>query len=396
MNKNRFIRVRAIESPDELNQMLGFLKKGMGLKHIYLNQSPYASVQDAMRFNSLSDTFFILEKDTKIEVTTKWWRNDGNPVPKPTTWVFSMNEEIAHIVTGRKAYAEFNRAFNIPPLEDIVDKGIYSCFGFDNELEKFTNSASPILDYNPKYQGINIDTVYCYDLNSAYANVLLHRVLDFSSYRVNSIVEQDEIGFMIDDHLSLRHKGEQANLIFKMRPPNKAEKHYLVRWFDHKLHSSGVEKQKAKDMLNLPIGYAQRKNPIFRSFVVNICNEHILSKVDENTIMFNTDAVYSTVERKDLKTGEIIGQFKLEIMHNLKAVGNNYQFGDDLPTYRGTPKAWFKAFEHETGRKWNILEDMVPVRANKYRFSIEDLKVYKEKWYEEYEQEASRDTEQES
>ena len=95
---------------------------------------------------------------------------------------------------------------------------------------------------------------------------------------------------------------------------------------------------------------------------------------------------YRDKERTDLVTGEIIGQWKVEEMHNLKAVGNNYQFGDDLPTYRGTPKAWFVAFEHETGRKWNILEDMVPVRSNKYRFSIEDLKVYKEKWYEECEE----------
>lgn len=369
----------------EMNAMLEHLDE-LGLRRIYINQEPYADVRQAMFFkNDLTNNYFVHEKDSIIEVTTKYWRNEDNPVNRPTTWKFSFNDETTHVVTGRKAYAEFNKFFKIPTVKDCLKEEDYQKLTYNQETERYVESASPVLDFNPKYQGMNIDTVYCYDLNSAYAYVISRKVIDFSSYRTNSVVEKGEIGFIYDEHLSIRHAGTNANIIFKMRDPNEDELKYIRSWFNEKLISTGVRRQKAKDMLNLPIGYAQRKNPFFRSFVVNICNEYIQSKVDKNTVLYNTDSIYSLKPRNDLILGTYIGAFKLEENHNFKYIANNYQFGDEIPTYRGIPKAWFKSFEVMTGRKWDILKDHVPVRLNKYKYLVEKNRIEKEDWWNEEE-----------
>ena len=170
-----------------------------------------------------------------------------------------------------------------------------------------------------------------------------------------------------------------------MRDPNEDELKYIRSWFNEKMVSTGIRRQKAKDMLNLPIGYAQRKNPFFRSFVVNICNEYIQSKIDTNTVLYNTDSIYSLTPRDDLILGKYIGAFKLEVQNNFKYIGNNYQFGDEIPTYRGIPKSWFRSFEVMTGRKWDILTDYVPVRLNKYKYLVEENRIEKEDWWNEEE-----------
>jgi hypothetical protein len=110
-------------------------------------------------------------------------------------------------------------------------------------------------------------------------------------------------------------------------------------------------------MLNLPIGYCQRYNPFLRSYVVNKCNNKIKAIIDHNTLFWNTDAIFSRVRRPELELGTEIGQFKEIHCNTLTYVGNVYQINNEDPTYRGISKSWFKAFEKEHGRKYNLLLD---------------------------------------
>lgn len=121
-------------------------------------------------------------------------------------------------------------------------------------------------------------------------------------------------------------------------------------------------------MLNLPIGYCQRYNPFLRSYVVNSCNEVIKRLIDDDTLFWNTDAIFSRKRRPELELGTEIGQFKEIHCDTLSYVGNVYQINNEDPTYRGISKSWFKAFEKKNGRKYDLLKD--------YDVSIERINYY--------------------
>ena len=50
--------------------------------------------------------------------------------------------------------------------------------------------------------------------------------------------------------------------------------------------------KEAKCMLNFPIGYYQRTNPLFRAYVVNSCNEVISSIMNDN-VAINYRTIYN-------------------------------------------------------------------------------------------------------
>ena len=91
---------------------------------------------------------------------------------------------------------------------------------------------------------------------------------------------------------------------------------------------------------------------------------------------------YKTTKALDneLKLGENIGEWKKIEGKRLRYKGNNYQIDDDIPVYRGIPKAWFEAFEKREGRKFNILLDKPPERCNKYEFDFTTLTLKETIW----------------
>lgn len=168
-----------------------------------------------------------------------------------------------------------------------------------------------------------------------------------------------------------------ADIKFKLIDTPKKLKDFLIRWYNRKKNSTGNEKLEAKAMLNLPIGYCQRYNPFLRSYVVNTCNKVIKDIIDENTLFWNTDAIFSKVRRPELEIGNEIGQFKEIKCDKLVYVGNVYQINDEDPTYRGISKTWFKSFEKEYGRKYDLLKDYDKTisRINYYDLNWETLKL---------------------
>lgn len=323
--------------------------------------------------HDLSSNMIIELKDTKLEITTKWYDN-----LKPTTYIFSLNDEDIIEKSGHKCFAVFNQYFKVRKADTYNNNELNRWF--NEETGKYVCSASPIVDYNSRYERQELLNCYEYDLNSAYSSSLLEYIPDINSeptFGLDIKVKNNQVGFLLNDSLTMVEPGGHADVIFNLiKTPENLLK-FFDKWYNIKKNSCGKEKENAKAMLNLPIGYCQRYNPFLRSYVVNKCNKKISKLINEDTLFWNTDAIFSLKERTDLKIGNNIGEFKCVKIKKLKYIGNTYQLNDDIPVYRGIPKTWFQNFEKINGRKFDLLKDRVPTKMNTYEWNWEELRLEK-------------------
>ena len=380
MQLNILKRKQIIKSAEEINKMLSLIDY-YGLTPIKIGRGQkYKSLESWKIGNniskiSLSQHMIIELKDTKIEITTRYYEYGV-----PTTYIFDLNNEDIFVRSGLDYFKEFSKAYKVPKADKYNIERLNKYKNTENN--KYVCSASPILDYNRKYEKQLLENCYEYDLNSAYANTLLRKIPDLENPVIAKWPDQikvnkNEVGFILDDTLSIVNSGYMADIKFKLIDTPKKLKDFLIRWYNRKKNSTGNEKLEAKAMLNLPIGYCQRYNPFLRSYVVNSCNKVIKELIDENTLFWNTDAIFSKVRRPELEIGNEIGQFKEIKCNKLVYVGNVYQINDEDPTYRGISKTWFKSFEKEYGRKYDLLKDYDKTisRINYYDLNWETLKL---------------------
>lgn len=359
MFKN-LLRKRVINSAKEVNKILGYIEK-YGLTKICIGNGQECKSLESwktkhnIKNTSLAQYIIINLKDTKLEITTRY-----HEFGKPTTYIFDLNEEDIFSVSGLDCFTQFSRAFKIPKVETYNNDRINKYL--DTEKGKYVCSASPILNYNKTYENQYLSDCYEYDINSAYSAVLLKGVPDLNNPVVANYpsmikVNKNEIGFLLDDQLTMVKTGNYADIKFKLKETPESLKNFINTWYNRKNTTTGLEKIRAKAMLNLPIGYSQRFNPFLRAYVVHSCNEVIKNLIDENTLFWNTDAIFTKNKRLDLTIGTNIGDFKEIRCSKLTYIGNTYQINDEDPTYRGISKAWFKAFEKKYGRKYDLLKD---------------------------------------
>ena len=374
-----FKREKVIE-PEELPKLIDCIDR-YGLKVLKIGiDGDYNSLKMAKyKLGSecnLSNYIYIELKETILEITTKFLE----PGRKACTYKLSLNKKDIAESSGRYYFAIFQQYFKVPKLTDKPQ-------WIDPNSGKFTLSASPILDYNKKFEKQELKDCYEYDLNSAYASVMIGKIPDLDN-PIEGVakVEEGEVGFIYDEHLTLVKGGigEAANIRFKLIDAPEGLKRFATKYYNIKKNSTGKEKEKAKDMLNLPIGYCQRYNPFFRAYIVNTCNEKIKSLIDENTLFWNTDAIFSKVRRTDLDIGDNIGQFKEIHCNTLRYIGNNYQVDNEIPSYRGVPKTWIEAYKKKSGKKYNLLTDPKPEKHNIYNWNWQTLELeIDELWQEE-------------
>lgn len=71
-------------------------------------------------YTSLAGCMIVEEKETKLEITTKYFLYKGRM--GPATYVFSLNEENLATLSGQKAFAEMSRADNVSEmLQNLLD-----------------------------------------------------------------------------------------------------------------------------------------------------------------------------------------------------------------------------------------------------------------------------------
>lgn len=369
------IRKRILTSVKEVNKILGFIDY-FGLTPVLLGiGQSFKSLESWKIHNnikklSLAQYIIINLKDTKLEITTRYYE-----FGKPTTYIFDLNAEDIFALSGHDCFKEFSKCYKIPKADTYNNDKLNEYL--DKNTKKYTCSASPILGYNSNYEKQLLKDCFEYDLNSAYAATIIDKIPDLwnpiqAKYPDLIKVNKGEIGFFIDDQLTMVEAGNYCDIKFKLIETPEKLRNFLLKWYAIKGNSTGNDKLKAKAMLNLPIGYCQRYNPFLRSYVVNNCNKLIRSLITSETLFWNTDAIFSLKEIPELKIGTNIGEFKVVKCDTLKYIGNVYQINDDLPVYRGISKAWLKAFEKENNRKYDLLLD--------YDKSVNRLNYYKLDW----------------
>ena len=312
--------------------------------------------------HSLASYSFIEDKQVNIEVTTKYYQiaiGESNKF-EPTTFIFRKDGDVKVHCDPTQCYATMQRYYAAPDYSEDKVLNLKK-----NEKGSFVLSAGALVGYNKKWDNRE-DYMYVYDLNSAYAAVMMDKIPDTSTYTLHSTVHDGEIGFLLSDGLPMVHKG-YADIVFTLM--DSPYKEFARKYYDIKRNSTGSEKAKAKAMLVYGVGYLQRHNPFIRAYIVNSCNEFIKGLLDEDSILWNTDAIYSRRKRDDLTIGTDIGEFKLEHEGLIRHRGNCYQIVDSGEvTYRGTSKSWF-------ADDFNLLTDELPTQGNLWQLNRETLQM---------------------
>lgn len=375
---------KQIQDLKKFNELLKYQRK-IGQKLFFIGPNweykTKAEATSSKEYTSLTNCTLIIQKLTKIEVITKY--NPFNLSKPNGTYMFNLNDDVELEFSGRNCYAEMSKYYKVPDFRktELADKYV------DTETGKFVLSARPLVSFNEEYNETKLQNVYEYDLNSAYAAAMLKKIPDTNSPRYSGKVHKNEIGFLLIDELPTVYTG-YADVIFPLIDTPKELLEYITKYYNIKKTAiDSNTKANAKARLNLPIGYTQRTNPFFRSYIVNTCNDFITNLIDENTLLCNTDAIFSRVKRTDLEIGNEIGQFKEIKIDNFYYRGNNYQADLDIPVYRGIPKKWFIGFAKLNSRPWDMSIDEVPERINLYYLDKDRLEIRKDKiWQEEEDQ----------
>lgn len=386
---NNLQRKRVVTSVAEIENLIhGIDEYGLevvclGAGQKYSNLKQYKA-EHQKTYKGLKGTLAIKLSDTKLEITSYY----GDEFCKPCTYIFDLNEEAIFAVSGHMCFKEFAKTLNIPKAADENYRGLSQWY--DGETGRYVCSASPILGFNPKYENQELTDCYEYDLNSAYSSVLLDKVPDLESYYYECKVGKNQVGFLYDDELTLVESG-YADIVFDLIPAPDSLKAYINKWYTEKSKApkGSVEKLTAKAYLNLPIGYCQRYNPFLRSYIVNKCNKAIKNIINDDTLFWNTDAIFSKVKREDLNIGTAIGQFKEVKCSKLRYIQNTYQVNDEIPVYRGIPKKWFEYFEQIHNRKFDLLTDRPPAKINKWTWDWEKLELKETEIFNEQTNESS-------
>jgi hypothetical protein len=366
MKYNNF-RQRGI-SISEANKILKLLKD-LDVKIIFV--SPYESIdlakKDIKDFN-YSKYAIVKECQSNLWIETKYYE----PKNRATRYICELNGELETGVKGLQAFQALQKYCfrclnarnytNIDLSKWITEEGKYAC------------SAGPIVGYNPKYEKMELHNVYEYDINSAYSSIMLEAVPDINNPKINVKLKHNQVGFLIDEDLTMMDKpGLEVDVAFDLVQLSKQGKEFILRLYNEKeTAETKEERAAAKLKLNAAIGYYQRYNPFLRAYIVHSCNKRIKALLDDDSVLWNTDAIFSLKQRPELAVGASIGEFEELKIDRFAYIGNNYQINYDLPKYRGIAKAWYK-------EGFDILKDSLPQRNNVYKFDLAQMKIIKEK-----------------
>lgn len=265
-------------------------------------------------------------------------------------------------VQGATVYATLQKYYKT--VDFTKDEYVRNRLCYSEAEGKFLVSVAGVLGFNRKHNRTR-QKAWCYDRISAYAWHLMQDLPLGDTYETEREVREGEIGFFLfGDSVKLAKPGQYASFIFKLQPS--PFKPFVEKYFKEKSEATTqLDKQRAKDMLNFGIGYFQRKNPFIRYYIVLKANELIDSLIDDDTLMWNTDAIYSRRKRDDLDIGDNIGQFRLEYEGDFAYIGNQYQKGTEPPHARRVIRKLFKP-------GFDLLKDPMP--------KGDEIQIYKVKW----------------
>lgn len=367
MNYNNF-RQKSI-TIKEANLILEILKV-YKIEIIYIGpHDSYNETKIAIANFNYSKYAIVKENEASLWIETRYYELGY----KATRYICWLDGKKRPAVSGLQAFQKLQQhCFKAIHAKNYNCEDINKLY--DHKTGKYIFSAGPIIDYNPKYENKDLYNVWEYDIHSAYSSIMLDKIPDVNHPQFNCILKKNQVGFFLDEKCSmLSTPGCWAHIVFNLIELNDKQKEYINKLYLRKEYAIDEdEKAECKLMLNASIGYYQRYNPFIRAYIVHKCNQAIKNIIDDETVVWNTDAIFSLKRRPELELGDKIGQFKETQINRFAYKGNNYQINYEKPKYRGVPNSWFPD-------GWNILTDPVPDRCNSYKFDLEKLKIIKNK-----------------
>lgn len=263
-----------------------------------------------------------------------------------------------------------SRSYKIQRTEDIM--GIHP-----DKIE----SAEPLLYKNMKYDG-KATRAYCYDLKSAYAQMLKLPLPDIRTAQYDVAIGDNQVGFYaIGEHLYCSfEKGKVCQYVFDLMDSP------YVKWIDKvqkRIDKAETvnEKEEIKFIYRAAVGDLQNLNPFWRCIVVERCNQLVKSYIDDNTVYCNTDSLVSETPRDDILADP---QFKWVLKRSNEVFKwqhnkENYQWNDEIPSYKGPKKRYIQYYNMKHDKPWDILTDPIPDNIkHKYNLNKQELKIYEE------------------
>ena len=258
--------------------------------------------------------------------------------------IFSFYEDIQYKFIKNKAIGAYYRWFiKEYPLTKEADS------------QKAFLVHGAMIWTNPNYDN-KLTKCWAYDINSAYPAALLKPIPDVNNDLGPGWIEEGQVGFILDREGFLQEvKSGLANWRFNMIESPWA-KEYVPKRYKKLVHykSMGDSESagKIKEEFVCAIGCLRNHNAFLYTHILTVCRETMNQYVNEDTILVNTDCIYSAVERFDIPLGKDIGEFKTLPQNGTEIYvsGANYkweQYPEEM-SIRGIPKELQATYDLKT------------------------------------------------
>ncbi len=135
-------------SVSEANKILALLEK-FHISIIYADrETPYNSIKGMVENFNYSKYAIVKENDSTIYIETKYYE----PNYKCTRYICNLNGDMKQHIRGLQCFNKLQQwCFRVPNVQEwkILDK-------FLNSDGKYECSAGPIIDYNRKYENMEL------------------------------------------------------------------------------------------------------------------------------------------------------------------------------------------------------------------------------------------------
>lgn len=219
--------------------------------------------------------------------------------------------------------------------------------------EKAYNVHGPLIWTNNKYDKKSLKC-WGYDINSAYPAALLQPIPDVNNPLGPGIIGENQVGFVLDKEGFLEEKKMGVAMWrFNLIESPWKEKYVPDKYSDLLFYKKigDIEKaKKIKEEFVCSIGCLRNHNAFLYSHILTVCRENLQKYVNEDTILINTDCIYSATPRPDIPIGTEIGLFK-ELEQNGTEIyvdGANYVWENGERRLRGVPKELQATYDLKT------------------------------------------------
>jgi len=330
----------------EMNEHLKYLKD-----NYYIIR--FISYEEAIESGIKTDNYFYAYlKINFVNITLTFKRNF-----KWENYRHNLSEDEDEILQDNdpaSCFASLQRSCHFPSLEGRYGYGL-----FDGKVWWNIPNLGGIKYVNKRYVNKRYNNCICYDRNSAFSYACVDLVIPNTSAKAKEYVCpcEGEIGFTSDGVPIVGASNIMCRYVFPSYIDENLTNWAKKKYKQKKNAKTEQEKQNYKNHMNYAIGCLARHNPFIRNCIIHKSNELMMELIDENTLMSNTDSIVSLVERKDLKMGGELGEFKIEHTGNFALIETGYQWNYDNPSISGFVKKKAEVFEKIVGRKYDILRD---------------------------------------